>query len=138
MKEYVSNDSCIEIITQAIDVMKAEMGDSFSVDRINLAELERRTGVTRARPRRYKTNGFHLQHGCAGLKVEGTVLSGYTSVLDNLLRQGITNSSVCLDRLREVGYMDISVGTKLLTLSTCSYHVADKNGRFIVIATKIQ
>lgn len=34
--------------------------------------------------------------------------------------------------------MDISVGTKLLTLSTCSYHVADKNGRFIVIATKIQ
>ena len=29
MKEYVCNDSCIEIITQAIDVMKAEMGDSF-------------------------------------------------------------------------------------------------------------
>ena len=105
MKEYVCNDSCIEIITQAIDFMKAEMGDSFSVDRINLAELERRTGITRARLRRYIANGFQpLQHGRVGLKVEDTVLSGYTSVLDNLLRQGITNSSVCLDRLREVGY----------------------------------
>ena len=76
MKEYVCNDSCIEIITQAIDVMKAEMGDSFSVDRINLAELERRTGITRARLRRYKANGFQpLQHGRVGLKVEDTVLS---------------------------------------------------------------
>lgn len=36
------------------------------------------------------------------------------------------------------GNTDISSGTKLLTLSTCSYHVADKNGRFVVVASEKQ
>lgn len=34
------------------------------------------------------------------------------------------------------GNTDIPAGTKLLTLSTCSYHVADKNGRFVVVASE--
>lgn len=34
--------------------------------------------------------------------------------------------------------INISKGTKLLTLSTCSYHVTDKNGRFVVIAVEKQ
>lgn len=36
------------------------------------------------------------------------------------------------------GNTDISVGAKMLTLSTCSYHVADKNGRFVVVASEKQ
>jgi hypothetical protein len=45
-------------ITQAIEEMKAEAGDSFSLEKLNLAELERRTGVTRGRFRRLKDSVF--------------------------------------------------------------------------------
>jgi transposase len=85
--------------------MKAIQGDSFSLDKVNLAELERRTGISRARLRRLKQNNFQpMPHGNKGRKADYTVLTGYTSVLDNLLKQSITNSSVCLERLRELGY----------------------------------
>lgn len=35
-----------EIITQALNEMKVEQGKSFDLDNVNLAELERRTGIT--------------------------------------------------------------------------------------------
>lgn len=105
MNELIGNDSCNEIITQAIESMKAEQGDLFSLENINLAELERRTGISRARLRRLKKNGFvDKPHGRTGQKSAYTVLTGYTSVLDNLLVLGITNSAVCLERLEENGF----------------------------------
>ena len=88
MNKQIGNDLCTEIITQAIDEMKAIKGDSFSLEKINLAELERRTGISRARLRRLKQNNFQpVPHGNKGRKAEYTVLTGYTSVLDNLLKQ---------------------------------------------------
>ena len=57
MKELYSNGFALSI-AQAIEEMKAEQGDSFSLDRINLAELERRSGVSRGKLRRLKRNGF--------------------------------------------------------------------------------
>ena len=45
MKEQNGNGFAPSI-AQAIEEMKAEQGDSFSLERINLAELERRTGVS--------------------------------------------------------------------------------------------
>ena len=85
--------------------MKSEQGNNFSLDQINLAELERRTGISRAKLRRLKANNFNQKaHGLIGQKQQTTVLSGYSAYLDNLLRQGITNSAVCLDRLREFGF----------------------------------
>lgn len=39
-------------ITQALDEMKKEQGDTFDLKDINLAELERRTGISRAKLRR--------------------------------------------------------------------------------------
>ena len=105
MNNYDGNDSCIEIITQAIEQMEAEQGKNLSANEINLAELERRTGISRARLRRIKRNGFkNIPHGRTGHKAETTVLSGFTGTLDNLLRQGVTNSAVCLQRLQEAGY----------------------------------
>ena len=64
MRNVNGNDSCINIITQAISEMEAEQGKSLSADEINLAELERRTGITRARLRRLKSNNFKpIPHG---------------------------------------------------------------------------
>ena len=94
------------IVTQAIEEMKSEAGDNFSIASINLAELERRTGISRAKLRRLKQNGFKdYSHGRTGTKAKTTILSGFTSVLDSLISNGITNSAVCLERLREVGYV---------------------------------
>ena len=96
MNERIGNDLCNEIITQAINEMKEAQGEAFSLENINLAELERRTGITRSRLRRLQQNGFKsTPHGRIGQKSDSTVISGYTAVLDNLLRQGITNSTVC-------------------------------------------
>lgn len=92
-------------IAQAIEEMKAEQGKNFSLERINLAELERRTGVSRARLRRLKANNFQAKpHASKGKRPKSTVLSGYSAVLDALLTQGITNSSVLLQRLQTEGY----------------------------------
>ena len=104
MKESKSN-GLENIISQAIEEMKSEQGNNFSLERINLAELERRTGISRSKLRRLKANNFNEKpHGLVGQKQQTTVLSGYSAYLDKLLRQGITNSAVCLDRLREFGF----------------------------------
>ena len=69
MNKQIGNDLCTEIISQAIDEMKAIQGDSFSLDKVNLAELERRTGISRARLRRLKQNNFQpMPHGNKGRK----------------------------------------------------------------------
>ena len=105
MNNQSGNDLRIEIITQAIDAMKAAQGDSFSLENINLAELARRTGITRARLRRLKKDNFQLKpHGNKGRKAERTILSGFTSVVDNMLMAGVENSVVILEQLEDVGY----------------------------------
>ena len=60
MNRNNGNDLCT-IITQAISEMEEEQGKSLSVDEINLAELQRRTGISRARLRRLKSNNFKLK-----------------------------------------------------------------------------
>ena len=104
MKEIKSN-GLENIISQAIEEMKSEQGINFSLEKINLAELERRTGISRAKLRRLKENGFVFKpHALEGRKAPQTILTGYTAILDDLLRKGITNSSVCLERLQSVGF----------------------------------
>ena len=104
MKENKSN-GLENIISQAIEEMKSEQGNNFSLEKINLAELERRTGISRAKLRRFKENGFVFKpHALEGRKAPRTILTGYTAILDDLLRKGITNSSVCLERLQAVGF----------------------------------
>ena len=67
-------------IAQAIEEMKAEQGKNFSLERINLAELERRTGVSRAKLRRLKANNFQVKpHASKGKHPKATVLNGYFS-----------------------------------------------------------
>lgn len=61
MNENKSND-LQTIITQVIEEMKSEQGDKFDLNKINLAEMERRTGLTRAQLRRIKKTDFLLYH----------------------------------------------------------------------------
>ena len=92
-------------VATAIEQMMAEQGDKFSLEKINLAELERRTGISRARLRRMKAHDFEdASHASKGRKASTTLLSGYTAILDGLLKGGVVNSAVCLDRLRANGY----------------------------------
>ena len=58
MNKHNGNDLYIEIIAQAIEEMKEVQGEPFSLENVNLAELERRTGITRSRLRRMKANVF--------------------------------------------------------------------------------
>ena len=104
MKDIKSN-GFHGIIAQAIEEMKSEQGEYFSLDRINLAELQRRTGISRAKLRQLKQNGFtEVPHALQGRKSRQTILTGYTAILDDMLRRGITNSVVCLERLQAVGF----------------------------------
>lgn len=57
-----------EIIAHALNEMKREKGEKFNPDKVNLAELERRTGISRAKLRRIKNlalSTFHM-HSPAG------------------------------------------------------------------------
>ena len=70
MNENNSND-LQTIITQVIEEMKSEQGDKFDINRINLAEMERRTGMTRAQLRRLKKNDFQITpHALTGRKAD--------------------------------------------------------------------
>lgn len=94
-----------EIIAHALNEMKREKGEKFNPDKVNLAELERRTGISRAKLRRIKKSGFiDLPHALTGRKAEHTLLTGFSGIIDELLRKGITNSAVCYDRLKENGF----------------------------------
>ena len=92
-------------ITQAIEDMKAKAGDSFSLEKLNLSELERRCGISRMRLRRLKKNNFEFKpHGNTGKSSPRRSMTGYTGILDSLLKDGITNSVVCLERLQAAGF----------------------------------
>ena len=105
MKEISCNDSAIDMIAQVLEEMKTAAGGDFSPEKINLAELSRRTGITRQRLRTLQKNGFQpIEHGNSGQRLKFTVLDGYTAIIDNLLKLGVTNSTVAIERLRENGF----------------------------------
>lgn|SRR5574344_851169 len=92
------------IVAKAIEQMMAEQGEEFSLEKINLAELERRTGISRQKLRSMKVNGFEdVPHAAKGRKSPATLLSGYTGILEALLKSGVSNSAVCFDRLKKSG-----------------------------------
>ena len=104
MNEQERNDLQITI-SHVLQEMKAETGDKFDIKKVNLAEHERRTGISRKKLRKLKKNNFVVKpHGLLGKKKDHTVLSGFTDFIDALLKKGVTNSSTIKDRLEEVGY----------------------------------
>ena len=104
MNELKSN-GVESIIAHAIAEMESEIGKKLTSQEINLAELQRRTGISRGRLRRLQKNNFvDKPHGRYGLKAPKTLLSEYTGFLNYLLQNGIKNASVCYERLKSTGY----------------------------------
>lgn len=99
------NGNGLALSTQSIEEMKAEQREQFSLNHINKAELERCSGISRRKLRRFKRNGFRdLTRGTKGRKHAVTKPGGYTGLLDSLLRQGVKNSSVVLKCLQQAGF----------------------------------
>ena len=101
------SQNTIQIVTSVLQEMEAEQGESFSLEKVNLGELGRRTGISRGRLRRLKKNGFKfLPHGNSGKRAGSTLMSGFESVTDNLLRHDVVTSSVILKKIQEQGYAE--------------------------------
>ncbi len=100
----IQGNGFMPIIARAIAEMEELHGEYSSIEDVNLAELSRRTGLSRAKLRRLKANGFReVPHGLTGQCKEHAV-DGYSAVIDAILRSGVSNSSVCLERLQAMGY----------------------------------
>ena len=94
----------VPIIAQAIAEMEETHGEFKNIDEINLSELSRRTGLSRAKLRRLKANGFcEVPHGLKGQQ-RPQILDGYSAVLDSMIRNGVSNSAVCLERLQKLDF----------------------------------
>ena len=76
MKDDINCNDPLAIITQVLDELQKEQGNGFDPYKVNLAELERRTGISRSRLRTLKSKGFKTgAHGLSGRNAETTVLS---------------------------------------------------------------
>ena len=80
----MKNDNDLHVcLAQALQDMKMEQGEEFDPSAINLAELQRRTGISRAKLRRLKSNNFKdMPHALTGQKSVKTVIHshcGFTS-----------------------------------------------------------
>lgn len=94
-----------QIIDSALEAMGHPPRGELDPKAVNLAEFSRRTGLTRSKARTLQGKGFKAgAHGNAGRKADVTVITPYAPKMNELLRSGVTNSSVCLDRIRELGY----------------------------------
>lgn len=105
MNKETNDNDLQEIITQALNEIKKEQGNQFDINKVNLADFERRTGITRGRLRPIKKNGFVVKpHGLTGKTSNNSVIAGYEGLINNKLRQGVSNSSIIFDLLVENGY----------------------------------
>ena len=72
----INSNDLEDILAHALATIKEKMGESYSIEKVNLAELHRITGISRAKLRRLKKNGFVVKpNGNKGKKSDKTVLS---------------------------------------------------------------
>lgn len=70
-----------DIIDKALSDMAEDAGHPIDLSDVNLAELRRRTGLTRSRLRTIQKNGFKVRpHANTGRKAGGTKMTGHEQV----------------------------------------------------------
>ena len=108
MKEAILNinsNDLEDILAHALATIKEKMGESYSIEKVNLAELHRITGISRAKLRRLKKNGFVVKpNGNKGKNSRKSVVSGYEGAIDDYLRKNVKNSEIIFEKLQEIGY----------------------------------
>lgn len=60
MNEQIDNSSPLSL-SQALELIKTRKGENFSKEKVNLAELQRLTGITRGKLRRLRRTVLQLQ-----------------------------------------------------------------------------
>ena len=101
----INSNDLEDILAHALETIKEKMGESYAIEKVNLAEMQRLTGISRAKLRRLKKNSFVVkQNGNKGKKSKKSVVSGYEGIIDDYLRKNVANSEVIFERLQEVGY----------------------------------
>ena len=79
-----------EIIDKALKSMAEDAGGELDLADVNLAEFQRRTGLSRSKARTLKGKGFKATpHGRTGQKAAVTVMTGYEETVDALLAKGV-------------------------------------------------
>ncbi len=92
-------------ISHALHEMEVEAGKNLDPAKVNLAELERRTGISRKRLRKLKKQEFIVMpHGSLGHKSKTTKISRFGETIDDYLRKGIKNSNLIFERIKDDGY----------------------------------
>ncbi len=88
-----------ESITRAVNESKSKHG------RIVLADVQRDLGITRGRARTLQKDGFVLKpHGNKGKKKESKISGFEDSIKNDFLKQGVKNSDVIYQHIRELGF----------------------------------
>lgn len=95
----------LDIITKALEEMKTEGCACNSNGKINLSEIKRRTDLPRKTIKRLVEGGLELKpHGNSHSRGSSLIKGRTEAIAIDLLKQGVSNSSVLLDRMREAGY----------------------------------
>ena len=106
-----------ETITHFLEDMKKEQGDSFSLEKVNLSEMARRTGISRKRLRLIQKNGFnynrfvtHLQYLMKRLENHEAVDSGNAELMPQL-KENYPAVYACAEKIAT--YMKARYGQQL-------------------------
>lgn len=128
MSEIIRN-GLPNIIAQAIQDMEAELGKKIPLEELNLSELERKTGLSRGKLRWWKKKELEKLSNTAFLSARISIIDKfepYQSLMRSLLTQGISNSSVCFQRMQNIGFAG--------SLATVKRYIADH--RFLIPAKR--
>ena len=95
----VNKNDLEEILAKALEETRGPDG------KVNLAEIERKTGVSRGVLRRWQENGYRIIAANKGGRPSGSrKLAAYEENVDQFLKSVLTNSAVILTRIKELGY----------------------------------
>lgn len=101
----INDNDFQNMVTHALEIMKEKDKSNFSLDKVNLAEMQRITGISRSKLRRLKKNQFQvLPNGNKGKSSKVTVVAGFEGYIDSLLKNRITNSEVIYEKVKTIGY----------------------------------
>lgn len=115
--DNLKRNGLMPIIADAIAEMEAELGNTIPLEKINLAELGRRTGISRSKLRRLKKKGFVLDVLPSVTNSTRKTMQGFSETVNSLLRLGVTNSVVCFQHIQQDGFTG--------SLSTVKRYIAE-------------